>query len=254
MPSDLTLSRSTRYSICGMRGSKPLNTKPISGRLRAAASSSCSTSFKRAVSAPVRFCSTKVKPPLVLKPRIGGGLSTSTLASLISPLRRRVSVRTMPPTDSAGRLALVPGLEADERGAVVGDGLAGQQVESADEDHAVHARHLARDARELRHGGVGALERRRRRQARHRDHEALVLRRHEAGGPRGDQSPDRHEQHAEGQHHEDRVAHHRRHRAEIAVARALEGAVELGEEPAERPAGAGARRRPAAAAARTWPA
>ena len=38
------------------------------------------------------------------------------------------------------RLALIPGLEADEGGSVVGDRLTGQQIETADVDDAVDAR------------------------------------------------------------------------------------------------------------------
>src|SRR5947208_331262 len=144
MPSDLTLSRSTWNSICGMRGSKPLYTKPISGRLRASARRPWRTRDNSAVSAPPRFCSTKVKPPAVLKPRMGGRLRPSTCV-------------------------------------------------------------------------------------------ALILRWHQARRTVHDQAPDCDQQCAESQHHDDGVALHHRHAPDIAVARALEQAIELGEEPAERP-------------------
>ena len=116
------------------------------------------------------------------------------------------------------RLALIPWLEADEGGPIVGNRLAGQQIETADVDDAIDTRHLARDTRERRHGGIGTLQRRRRREAHHCEHVALVLRWDESGRAIGNQSPNRNQQDAESQHDDDGVTLHDRHALDVAAA------------------------------------
>ena len=113
---------------------------------------------------------------------------------------------------------MIPRLEPNERSSVVGNRLAGQQIEAADVDDAVDTLDLAGDAGERRHGGVGPFQRRGRREAHDGKHVALVLGRHQARWTRRDQAPDGYQQRAESQHDDDGITLHDRHALHIAVA------------------------------------
>ena len=113
---------------------------------------------------------------------------------------------------------MIPWLEADEGGPIVGNRLAGQQIETADVDDAIDTRHLARDTRERRHRCIGTLQRRSGGEANHREHVALVLRWDESGRAIGNQSPNRNQQDAESQHDDDGVTFHDRHALDVAAA------------------------------------
>ena len=86
MPSDLTLSRSTvELDLRNARVEAAVDEADF-GTLASLGQKPLQHLGQRAhVSAPPRFCSTNVKPPAVLKPRIGGGLRTSNLRVLDLP-------------------------------------------------------------------------------------------------------------------------------------------------------------------------
>ena len=83
-----------------------------------------------------------------------------------------------------------------------------------------------RDPIHLIHRGVGALERRARRQLQDDEHVALILVGHESGGTRLHQPEQNAEQHGEGQRDERRVPRERDDRIGVAIAKRFEHPVE----------------------------
>ena len=138
--------------------------------------------------------------------------------------------------DGAGRhvfvLAQAEVLERDENDAAVG--AVGEAVDrQAREGHGVfHARMLAGDFAHALDHHFGAIERRRVWQLGEGHQVLLVLLRHEAGRSAGETQVAEHQQAAVDQHGDAATTQHATHGADVAVAGALEHAIERGEQPA----------------------
>ena len=131
---------------------------------------------------------------------------------------------------------LVPGLKDDEDGRCVGRVGAGEQVEPGDVDCRLYLWLLAHHLAELAGHRFGALQRGAHRQGDEADQIALILVRHEAGGPGVQQHQRGCGQDQENRHRPRGASDGAADRADVARSEALEAAVKGAEEAAEDPA------------------
>ena len=188
----------------GTLARKSVETRPISGRLRAASMKRAACSARNSGEPPLRSCSCRVKPAPVPRPGMAGGPKATATASGICWANALLSAATTPFACASAVVALLPLLELDEEEALVRGVGAGDQAVAGDRVVALDRLVGLEDGLGLLHHQVGALERGGVGQVDLGQQVALVLLGDEARGDAAHQAADQHREHAD----EDEAAHH----------------------------------------------
>ena len=151
--------------------------------------------------------------------------------------RRRVGQREQLAVDARGdrvervvRRALVPRLHVEKDRRAVRRVRLAEQIQTDQRDDVLHRRLGADDLLDVRDGRLGALQRRRVRELDRQRHVALVFRRDERRRDPRPEQPGERDEHDERADPGRRPAEHRIDRADVAVRRAREHAIEPAEE------------------------